>query len=272
MSNLILTSATEKSIRAYCEKPTHALLLTGKEGSGLFTLANHIAPNLAGSLSKTIVIKPEKGLLSIDRIRMLYEITRSIQIDPQAIIIDDADSMSGDAQNALLKLLEEPVQKIHFILTSHAPHRLLPTILSRLQSLPVHAVDDQQSVELLKSYELSTKEIGQMIFLAQGLPAELHRLARDKSYFASQGALVTDARQFLQSDTYSRLKIIQKYTDRVLALKFLDISGRLLVYSALKQRNSASSKNMELFSEVMERLVANGHVKTQLLYLATKLA
>lgn len=52
--------------------------------------------------------------------------------------------MNKEAQNALLKLLEEPPEKTVFIMTTSRPRLLLPTVLSRVQKL--HIVVPQSSV------------------------------------------------------------------------------------------------------------------------------
>ncbi len=53
----------------------------------------------------------------------------------RAIIIDPADELERSASNALLKSLEEPPSGTFFLLVSHHPARLLPTILSRCRQL-----------------------------------------------------------------------------------------------------------------------------------------
>ncbi|MGS4947381.1 DNA polymerase III subunit delta' [Meridianimarinicoccus sp. RP-17] len=54
----------------------------------------------------------------------------------RVVIVDDADSLNVQAANALLKLLEEPPANTVFLLVSHMPSRLLPTIRSRCRTLP----------------------------------------------------------------------------------------------------------------------------------------
>ena len=48
----------------------------------------------------------------------------------RVIIIDPADSLNVNAANAILKTLEEPPAQTLFLLVSHAPGRLLPTIIA----------------------------------------------------------------------------------------------------------------------------------------------
>ena len=59
-------------------------------------------------------------------------------------IVDTVDELNPNAANALLKILEEPPQRSLFLLVSHSPARVLPTILSRCRKLPLRplATDD----------------------------------------------------------------------------------------------------------------------------------
>src|SRR5262249_36754156 len=52
-------------------------------------------------------------------------------------IVDTVDELNPNAANALLKTLEEPPRQSLFLLISHAPGRVLPTILSRCRRLPL---------------------------------------------------------------------------------------------------------------------------------------
>lgn len=79
----------------------------------------------------TIFLSPEKTEYSIDQIR---EITKEVSIDQplkQMYVLQDFDSSSLEAQNAFLKLLEEPPDNVEFILVVSNPYILLPTIISR---------------------------------------------------------------------------------------------------------------------------------------------
>ena len=59
-------------------------------------------------------------------------------------IVDTVDELNPNAANALLKILEEPPRQSLFLLVSHAPARVLPTILSRCRKLMLRplATDD----------------------------------------------------------------------------------------------------------------------------------
>src|SRR5690606_29983953 len=75
--------------------------------------------------------------ITIEQIRSLYALTQTG--NSMAIILEHADAMSDAAQNAFLKLLEEPPEQVIFILTAHSPYELLATIRSRTQHIEVVA-------------------------------------------------------------------------------------------------------------------------------------
>ncbi len=67
----------------------------------------------------------------------------------RAIIVNPADDMETSASNALLKSLEEPPQGTFFMLVTHRPSRLLPTIRSRCRVLRFPVLDDAQLSTML---------------------------------------------------------------------------------------------------------------------------
>lgn len=272
MKQLLLEPATKKIVGAYTKAPAHALLLTGPKGVGLGTLATQLADSITQHATDIVTIAPEQTTIPIERVRMLYEQTRSIHSRPQAIVIDDAETMSHDAQNALLKLLEEPVKNVYFILTSHYTEGLLPTIRSRVQAVGVKQLTHAQSEKLLDELNLiDGRKRSQALFLASGMPAELTRLASDETYFTEQVTYVEDARAIIQGNLYERLRTITSYTDRVKALKLISVIGRLMTFSLLKQKQMSVLPAVDALDLASERIHANGHVRTQLMYLMTKL-
>lgn len=61
-------------------------------------------------------------------------------------IVDTVDELNPNAANALLKILEEPPQQSLFLLVSHAPARVLPTILSRCRKLPLRPLSTEDVI------------------------------------------------------------------------------------------------------------------------------
>ena len=81
--------------------------------------------------------------LTVDEIRRTVSFFGSTSGEPgwRIAIVDPADDMNASAANALLKVLEEPPTRALFLIVSHAPGRLVPTIRSRCRRLAVRALD-----------------------------------------------------------------------------------------------------------------------------------
>jgi DNA polymerase III, gamma/tau subunits len=94
---------------------------------------------LQGDHPDFIYLKPEKTEIKVDQIRAVRDF---VYIKPalspkKVVVIYNADAMNPCAQNALLKVLEEPPLDTHFILVSHNLNSILPTIKSRCFMLEV---------------------------------------------------------------------------------------------------------------------------------------
>lgn len=89
--------------------------------------------------------------IRIKQIRAMQRrlITRPTLGDRRAIIIDPADDLEKSAANALLKSLEEPPAGTFFLLVTHRPARLLPTIRSRCRMLRFPILNDSQIAAML---------------------------------------------------------------------------------------------------------------------------
>ncbi|NCU38585.1 AAA family ATPase [Candidatus Saccharibacteria bacterium] len=235
------------------------ILLHGEQGIGLNTIAQYIAgknPMTVVPLSKKGDVDPISGTISIERIRSLYEQTRSGGVS--VVLIDNADRMSINAQNAFLKLLEEPSSKLHFILTSHHPDQLLPTIQSRVQAHHVPRISDQQSRSILAFSKLTAEQQTQALFLAAGRPALLLHYSNNPATLTSQAAVMNDARQFLSGTSrYERLKAALRYSSsRSEALKLIDATVQIMrhsLYHAPSEQNATTAARLLTLHDAIER-------------------
>ena len=94
--------------------------------------------------------------ITVDQVRDLGELFDfTPALSPwRAVIIDAADDLERSAANALLKMLEEPPANCLFLLVSHAPGRLLPTIRSRCRRLDFQTLDDDAMASILARSDL----------------------------------------------------------------------------------------------------------------------
>ena len=91
-------------------------------------------------------LKKEKTVISMDQIQELRQMAylRPMIGRRRVFIVEDADNMSEAAENALLKVLEEPPLFTHIILLAENPDLILPTIKSRCHTLTFLPVSDEE--------------------------------------------------------------------------------------------------------------------------------
>ena len=161
-------------------KGHHAILIEGEEGIGKATLAfrfaNHVLsyptpetapemmsdPDTNSLVSRQVSSGASHNLLHLTKPvdEKTGKVKSAITVDEvrraghffsqtagggswRIVIIDAADDLNRNAANAILKILEEPPKRSLFLVLSHAPGRLLPTIRSRCQPLRLSPLDHE---------------------------------------------------------------------------------------------------------------------------------
>jgi len=118
-----------------CERPVKWPDETGQDGCGECGTCRRIA---RGVHSDLLVLTPgDSGTIKVDQIREAIDRSayRPFEGRRRVVIVDEADALMGEAQNALLKTLEEPPSGSIFVLVTARPDLLLPTVRSRCQRL-----------------------------------------------------------------------------------------------------------------------------------------
>lgn len=92
-------------------------------------------------------------------------------------IVDAADDMTPSAANALLKILEEPPDRALFILVTHAPGKLLPTIRSRTMRLNLAPLASEILAQIGTGFDLEAARIEQLAPFANGSVGRLLEIA-----------------------------------------------------------------------------------------------
>ncbi|HEY9554137.1 DNA polymerase III subunit delta' [Allosphingosinicella sp.] len=124
-----------------------------------------LAKNGGDELARSITIDQVRGL------QRLFSTTPSMS-PRRAVIIDSVDDLERGGANALLKNLEEPPPNSLFLLVSHAPERLLPTIRSRCRQLRLTTLDDAAMTSALKAAlpDADEAEIASLRKVGEGSP------------------------------------------------------------------------------------------------------
>lgn len=112
--------------------------------------------------------------INVDQVRSLKRLfNTTASLSPwRAVIVDSIDDLERNAANALLKNLEEPPPSSVFLLVSHAPERLLPTLRSRCRPLRLSALGADAMTSALRAAlpDADDAEIGELAAAGQGSP------------------------------------------------------------------------------------------------------
>lgn len=144
------------------DDPTAHLIAAGSHPD--FVVLHRLV-NDKGNLARNITVDQVRGL------KHVFAGTPS-QGDRRVVIVDAIDDMERGAANALLKSLEEPPASTIFLLVSHAPGRLLPTIRSRCRSLAFSRLDDAAMKAVLADLAPQLDEMSRAVVVtaANGAP------------------------------------------------------------------------------------------------------
>jgi DNA polymerase III subunit delta' len=209
----------------------HAWIIAGPKGVGKATLAwrfarallahgaadcpddlavtpNHPVARQIGALSHSDLIvirrpwdtdkKRFKTELPVEEVRRLHGFfaRHASEGGARIAIIDAADDMSRSAQNALLKILEEPPAQALLLLVSHAPGALLPTTRSRCRLLTLRSLDEDAMTDAVAALAPSVDQKSRTLLsaLAGGAPGRALELAE-----ADALAMYRETSELLQS-------------------------------------------------------------------------
>lgn len=241
INSLPMHTATKNAIDGFRANPSQALIIDGAAGSNKYAIAEQLAADLLqADIDKLkdhphlILVQPEeKRSIGIDQIRNL--LSRLSLVVPTAaeikrvIIIRNAEAMTEEAQNALLKALEEPPEGTILILLTNKDS-LLPTIKSRSQTIRALPPSDSALTEYFTAQGHSADKITQALAISGGLP----RLTADILADDQHNYLIAAdrAKTILKQSPYDRLINLDDLTKEPLMLNStLSTLARIAEYS-----------------------------------------
>lgn len=255
------------------EKASHAYLFSGPARIGKKTLA---LSWLAELLQKEnhpdlVLVNAEQGEAEI-KIAQIRDLVWKLSLRPysatfKAALVDDAHLMNAEAQNALLKTLEEPKGSAFIFLVTDRPEYLLPTIVSRVQTVKFYPLSDGSIKDFLKDKgigETAAEEISRISLGRPGLAADL---AADPQKIDSIKKSLEDIKKISESDLWFRFQYAKAVSEDLKSVnENLDI---WLGYFRNILLGEASQKERQKYSLPKLKNIINNIQKTKQLISGT---
>lgn len=254
------------------KKVSHAYILNGEDGTGKKLLANVFAKALqcqakesdpcgtctsclqAGSGNHPDIkyIIHEKASIGVDDIR--DQINSNISIKPycsqyKIYIIDDASKMTEQAQNALLKTIEEPPAYGIIMLLTNNLNQLLPTILSRCVTLNLKPI----RTDMIKNYLMNEHQIPDYMAelsasFCQGNIGKAIKYASSEEFLKVKEEVLHLLRNIEDMEFYEIINIIKSISINKLEIDdYLDLI--ILWYRDILMFKVTKNPNLLLFKE-----------------------
>jgi hypothetical protein len=261
--SIVLHPAEQKRFDDYAINPSHAILLVAPSGAGKETVIRELAhdilgPHPSGRLFE-IVPEPDKKHISIDSIRGIKMSMKLASSEQRVVLIPDAHNMTTEAQNSLLKMLEEPPKNVTFLMSSPGKERLLDTVVSRSQVWQLRLpslrqlndyFSDADPIKLQRALAISDRRVGLMVALLEESEIE-HPLL----------TAITRSKELLQETKFERLCQVELLAKETGASQEL-LSGLELTAKA-GLNAAASNNNQPAIAEWRRKLQAIAEAKKQ---------
>jgi DNA polymerase III subunit delta' len=220
------------------DRPAHAYLISGPAQSGKATLARSMALALncrstdlarpclqcrscqlvnAGKHPDVQLIEPDGAHVKIDQVRALQHdlALRPMEGRYRIAIFDQFETATVEAQNALLKTLEEPPDYAVLIVLTADPELLLPTIVSRCQQMALRPLTTAQVREALsQTWHVETQQADVLAHLSGGRLGWAVKAAANHAPLEARAKYLDDLQVMLKSDRVARFAYADELTKK----------------------------------------------------------
>ncbi|MCR4261230.1 MAG: DNA polymerase III subunit [Candidatus Colwellbacteria bacterium] len=238
---------------------SHGYIFFGEEQVGKKTFALSFANFLEkgrfetpeGILSEAKLISPEEGSIGIDTVKEAKHFLsqKPISSKRRVLIVNDAHKLTSQAQNAILKISEEPPQSSLIIVISPTLDSLLSTLTSRLQRVYFSRIETKEIAKLMKDNGVTALEAEKIAQSALGRPGramdalqdpEFKRFSKLVKEFIKDRLARKDILQSLikENDDVPDRDLIDIFVSHIMAELALDPMKNEKVLSALCDRFS----------------------------------
>lgn len=275
----LVNPKTELLIEGFITNPSSTLMLVGNTQSGVEDIIKNVCSRLLLKENKQNIIEvyPEedKGI-SVEQIRDLKlklstKANKSTSVSRIAVVYA-LDEASKEAQNAILKLIEEPVDSSVLILQVNDISKILETVRSRSQPIPILTITRAQALDEAKSAGIEPSRAITAYMRSGGQSMLFRSILNSNSGEIDES--INGAKTFLVSDTFKRIADIKLY-DSQSKLSGLLSSLELICSGALHESKTTSvirwTKILKEVRECRELLSKNALPKLVYLRLSVQI-
>ena len=211
----LMNEITKRWLDAFVERPKASLLINSNNDQELgASMAEFVCTKLAKNpLVPIIHIKvQEKNSIGIEDIRVLK---KSLQLKAnndseytRFIVIDEAEKLTPEAQNSLLKLIEELPQNTILIMVASNTASLLETVKSRCFVIPILPITESQALEYGLNNNFTEVNVKKAYLLSDGNITIFTNLLNDEKDPLYE--LVNLAKKFIQDSIFERQTFISQ--------------------------------------------------------------
>ncbi len=230
----------------------HAYIFYGPDNIGKTTVAKGFADYLETGkfeisekpLQDSRVFSPKNGLIGIDQMRELksYLSLKPIIAKRKTVIIESANLLNAEAQNALLKSAEEPPKNSLLIMTLQNPESLIPTLNSRFQNIYFSEPSEKKVLTFFeKENKKEFKEALEMFGTKVGLIFEYLNNEKFKEE-------ILRIKKYLSVNPAKRAEMAKEMLD----VEDFDMSAFLKLIVLLLTKKATTKQNTENWHEIME--------------------
>ena len=198
---------------------SHAHLIIGPNGIGKSILARIFALKILNKEKDIDYVdivnyRPSKASMGVDEVREIIEEVskRPYEGDKKVIIIHEGSKLTIQAQNALLKTIEEPPQGVYIILLAESLETLLETIKSRCQVYKLTPLNNKQIEKYINTLgNYSEEEIKASLAYGEGIPGKAERLLNDDNLSELREIIV----KLLKDINYAKEDLVLIYENKL---------------------------------------------------------
>ena len=203
---------------------SHAHLIAGEDGIGKSNLANILAKLiLNGNLNREYVdivnYKSNKSSFGVDEVRnIINEVYKKpFEGEKKVIIIYGGNKLTIQAQNALLKTIEEPPEGVHIILLCESLELILDTIKSRCEIYKLTPLTKEELYDyiIMKEFNYNENEIKAAIAFSEGIPGRIDRYFNDDNLKKTRNKLI----DLVKDLNKNNFEVILHYEENLSMLK-----------------------------------------------------